>query len=286
MEKTPLGSPKQETRLLDNHQLLESVKRALEYHQTLGIRGYQRTKETEAFLTREPSQTSSPATPASPQKISPRASANTAREAQKRSQNTSSGKRDISMLTEINDDIRICSACELHQKRVFPVTSEANHQVRLLVVGDWCRIDMQDRHTEQHHFGSRESAMLIKMMEAIQLGKEQVMVTNLIKCAIPDDMQPKAESVRACFSYMHRQIAALKPEAVLAMGMVTAKTLLESSLPLSRLRGRMHSYKADDGNVYPLMPTYHPNYLLQNSEMKKATWADLQILAKHLGLLK
>lgn len=86
----------------------------------------------------------------------------------------------------------------------------------------------------------------------------------------------------ACSSYLQRQLSAASPEFICTMGMVATRTLLRQSQPLSKLRGRFHTYKAADGVEIPLLPTYHPGYLLQNPEMKTATWQDLQLLQKRL----
>jgi DNA polymerase len=126
--------------------------------------------------------------------------------------------------------------------------------------------------------------MLARMLAAINLPVAEVFITNVIKCAVPATCQPQAGHVQSCVSYLRRQIAALAPELICTMGMVAARVIVEKSQPLSRLRGRFHDYEVTPGVRIPVLTTYHPSYLLQNPEMKAATWTDLQLLAKQLGL--
>lgn len=132
-------------------------------------------------------------------------------------------------------------------------------------------------------FGLQEDQMLARMLAAIHLTAEEVFVTNIIKCGVGPGIQPQAEHIDACSSYLQRQIKATAPELICTMGMVATRALLRLSQPLSRLRGRFHIYQGSDGREIPLLPTFHPNYLLQNPEMKKATWLDLQALEKRFS---
>ena len=120
------------------------------------------------------------------------------------------------------------------------------------------------------------------MFKAIHLGEEDVFVTNVVKCAVGEERQPRAEHIGVCACHLRRQIQQLKPEMICAMGAVPTKILCDVKAPLSRLRGRLHRYVVDDTLSIPLMVTYHPSYLLANPEMKKATWVDLQLLEKKL----
>ena len=126
--------------------------------------------------------------------------------------------------------------------------------------------------------------MLQRMMTAIKLPWENVFVTNVIKCGVRSEEQPQAEHIDACSSYLLRQIRAVSPELICSMGVVATKSLLRLPQSLSQLRGRFHPFRVGDDCEIPLLPTYHPGYLLQNPEMKKATWHDLQLLEKRLAI--
>lgn len=188
-------------------------------------------------------------------------------------------KSDQHTLSEIAAEVEICSGCALSQQRpcVIPGTGNGD-KIRLLIVGHW--LSATGKSTAV--FGAEEDHMLQRMLAAINLPMESVFITNVIKCAVSPDVQPQAEHIDACSSYLVRQIAAIAPELICAMGMVATKSLLRLPQSLSQLRGRFHTYQGGDGCEIPLLPTYHPGYLLQNPEMKKATWQDLQVLEKRL----
>jgi DNA polymerase len=155
----------------------------------------------------------------------------------------------------------------------------------LLVVGDWLAVPEGLQPPTGCVFGIEQDRMLGKMIDAIKLPRTQVFVTNVIKCGIPASCQPKAEHVRACLPFLHRQIALLQPEMILAMGMIATKALLNRREPLSALRGQLHALVIRDDLKIPLIATYHPTFLLQNPEMKQATWLDLQLLGRQLGTI-
>ena len=183
---------------------------------------------------------------------------------------------------DLAQEVAVCRRCDLARERVVAVAGSGGGKVRLFVVGDW--LAMAGPMGSAMVFGPEQDRMLGRMLEAIHLPKEQVFVTNIIKCGIPQGTQPKAEHVRACYSYLQRQVAALRPELILAMGMLPARYMLKRQEPLSRLRGRLHSFDEPGLGKIPLVATYHPTFLLQNSGMKSATWADLKLVARQLGL--
>lgn len=125
--------------------------------------------------------------------------------------------------------------------------------------------------------------MVTRMMEAIQLQGDDVFVTNILKCGLPESCQPQASHLQCCLGYLRRQIAVIGPEVICSMGIIATRALLGLPQSLSQLRGRFHSYSTLDGRQIPVMPTYHPSYLLQAEEMKKETWKDLQLIQKRLA---
>jgi uracil-DNA glycosylase family 4 len=252
-----------------------AVKSLLSYHQQLGIQRYPRIDSIESFLDRASrSQTKSvlDQVPALRPKVEPSRVAEPA-------------KSPVTPV-EIAEEVAACHACELHMKRIYPVAGRGADRVRLLIVGDWLALEADGSHEAGHLFGVEQDLMLSRMLAAIQLPPEDVFVTNVIKCAIPSTEQPQASHVESCVSYLRRQILALMPEIICTMGMIAARALLERRQPLSRLRGIFHDYEVAGKVKIPVLTTYHPTYLLQNPEMKQATWADLQLLAKRLGLMQ
>lgn len=182
-------------------------------------------------------------------------------------------------LAEIAAEVRVCNSCSLSAQRLCSVPGVGSgDQIRLLLIGHW----LSGSEDSTAVFGGSEDLMLKRMLAAINLSMDQVYITNVIKCSVGSDIQPQAKHIDACSSYLKRQIAAIAPELICTMGMVATKALLRLPQPLSRLRGRFYPYISAGGVEIPLLPTYHPGYLLQNPEMKKATWLDLQALEKRL----
>jgi uracil-DNA glycosylase family 4 len=173
----------------------------------------------------------------------------------------------------------------LHQWRLFSILGKEERKTKLLIVGDWLEVPAGSETKRESKFGEEEDQMLARMLTAINLSPHQVYVTNCIKCAVSADAQPKTEHVLRCFSHLQREIKAIKPEFICAMGVIPARCLLQKSQSLSHLRGKFHEYRVAENWTIPLLATYHPKFLLQNPEMKKAAWADLQLLAKKMGLM-
>lgn len=125
--------------------------------------------------------------------------------------------------------------------------------------------------------------MLGRMLEAIHLDPADVFVTNILKCGLPASCQPAANHLHCCLSFLQRQIVAIAPVLLCSMGIIATRALLDMPQSLSQLRGRCHLYTALDGRQIPLIPTYHPSYLLQAIEMKAETWKDLQLIEQKLA---
>lgn len=251
-----------------------AVKSLLTYHQKLGIKLYPRNDDIDSFLYAashsQPDRTEEPAP-------SPRLQMARSQDSDRIQSQVKPG--------EIADEVAVCHACELHKKRIYPVAGRGGDKVRLLIVGDWLTSNAKGNLEPGHIFGVDQDLMLSRMLGAINISPAEVFTTNVIKCAIPSTEQPQASHVESCVSYLRRQIAALAPEVICTMGMIAARAVLERRQPLSRLRGRFHEYAIAEKVAIPVLTTYHPTYLLQNPEMKQATWADLQLLAKRLGLM-
>lgn len=186
-------------------------------------------------------------------------------------------------LADIVAEIKACRSCELHEKRVVPVPGRGGAKARLLIVGGWLTCPDSTALPQGTVFGLEEDRMLARMMEAIHLAPDDVLVTNILKCGLPGSCQPVAAQLQCCLPYLRRQIAVTAPELICAMGTVPTRALLDLPQSLSQLRGRFHLYTDLDGRQIPLIPTYHPSYLLQAEEMKKETWKDLQLIEKRLA---
>ncbi|MFH2122864.1 MAG: uracil-DNA glycosylase [Pseudomonadota bacterium] len=185
-------------------------------------------------------------------------------------------------LQNISTEVIECRNCDLHAGRLVSVPGRGRPQARLLIVGGWLTVPGQGLLPPGMIFGQEEDRMLSRMLEAIHLAPADVFVTNILKCGLPESSQPVAANIQCCLAYLRRQIAVIAPELICSMGIIATRALLDLPQSLSQLRGRFHSYTALDGREIPLMPTYHPSYLLQATEMKSETWKDLQLIEKKL----
>ncbi len=256
--------------------LPERLRAVLEYHRSIGIDTYPRNADMQSFLHYVP-QVAAKVEPAQHKAVVRIPSV-------ARIKSPTPAKSPVN-LADIAAEVAACHACDLHKQRLYPVPGRGADKVRLLIVGDWLAADAEGSLAPGHLFGVAQDEMLSRMLLAIKLSAGEVFLTNVIKCAVPGTCQPQATHVQSCVSFLRRQIVALQPEVICTMGMVAARAVLERSQPLSRLRGQFHAYEVAKDRTIPVIATYHPTYLLQNPEMKQATWADLQLLAKKMGLV-
>ncbi len=185
-------------------------------------------------------------------------------------------------MIDIVDEVCSCSGCVLHTKRLLSVPGKGGEHPKLLIVGGWLTGEEGAIIPTGGILGQEEDGMVLRMLSAIRLPPEDAFVTNVIKCAVPLTCQPSAENIHTCFSFLLRQIIALSPEVICTMGIAATKALLKNTQPLSQLRGKFYPFALSDQKSIPVIPTYDPTFLLRNPEFKKATWEDLQSIAKLL----
>ena len=164
-----------------------------------------------------------------------------------------------------------CTACaELCKTRTQTVFGVGNTSAEWLVIGEAPGAE-EDRQGEP--FVGRAGQLLNAMLLAIGLPREQVFIANILKCRPPGNRDPKPEEVSRCLPYLSNQIALLKPRIILAVGRIAAQNLLATDAPLTRLRGKLHSFGEP---ATPLVVTYHPAYLLRTPSDKRKAWEDLK----------
>jgi len=162
-----------------------------------------------------------------------------------------------------------CDRCELHKQRTQAVFGVGDRAARWLVIDEAPGAD-EDRQGEP--FVGRAGKLLNNMLLAIGLKREQVYITNIVKCRPPGNREPAAEEAQSCAPYLARQIALIKPKLILAVGRVAAQNLLKSDRPVGTMRGKRFFY---DETEIPIVVTYHPAYLLRSPQEKRKAWQDL-----------
>jgi DNA polymerase len=187
----------------------------------------------------------------------------------------------------IREDLGDCTRCALHkQGRKQIVFGVGNPNAELLFVGEGPGAD-EDEQGEP--FVGRSGQLLTNMIRAMGLSREQVYIANIVKCRPPGNRAPEREESETCSPFLMRQIAAIKPKVVVALGAVAAKTLLAMSASMVQLRGRFYDFKPagvrdPDWDGCKLAVTYHPAFLLRDPRQKGEAWKDLQMVMRELGL--
>lgn len=233
----------------------------MQFHEFLGIKTYPRTPAIDKFLdlaglhNENIRQGTGPTTPSTRQAVSPIA------------------------LDDLQTELGNCSRCPLHKGRTNIVCGEGSARAPLFIAGDWPGPD-DDRLATP--FSGEPGDLLDKMLKAIKLERKDVFLTHIIKCCPPANRNPGPVEVKACLPYLYRQIEVISPKFICAMGPLATQTLLKTNEPFLRLRGRIYHYSSIGGRDIPLLPTFHPGFLLKNPEMKKASWNDLQLIERKL----
>ncbi|HUL81291.1 MAG TPA: uracil-DNA glycosylase [Gammaproteobacteria bacterium] len=166
-------------------------------------------------------------------------------------------------------EVRACTRCGLHKTRTQTVFGVGRRDAELLVIGEAPGAD-EDRQGEP--FVGRAGQLLNAMLRAINLPRKEVYIANILKCRPPGNRDPQPDEASTCTPYLSRQIALVRPRAILAVGRIAAQWLLQSDAPIGRLRGRVFQY-GEAGT--PLIVTYHPAYLLRSPLAKATAWTDL-----------
>lgn len=174
----------------------------------------------------------------------------------------------------VAESVARCTRCPLHATASNPVPGEGNPNADLVVVGE---APGANEDASGRPFVGAAGQLLTKILEAINLRREDVFICNVLKHRPPDNRNPLPNEVEACSPYLVRQIELIKPKAILALGLFAAQTLLNTKLPLIRLRESVHQYYG-----IPLIVTYHPAALLRNPNWKRPTWEDVKLARRIL----
>jgi DNA polymerase len=167
---------------------------------------------------------------------------------------------------EIGPECSRCKLCGLGRRQI--VFGVGNPRARLMFVGEAPGED-EDRQGEP--FVGRAGQLLTKIIEAIGLTRDQVYIANVIKCRPPGNRNPEPDEVSTCEPYLFRQIDVIKPQVIVPLGKFAAQSLLKTTDPITRLRGRTFQYRGAS-----LIPTFHPAYLLRNPSSKREVWEDMK----------
>ena len=173
-------------------------------------------------------------------------------------------------LVAIRTDLGDCTRCKLHgQGRKQIVYGVGNPQARLMFVGE---APGAEEDVQGEPFVGRAGQLLTKIIESINLQRSDVYIANVLKCRPPGNRNPEPDEVSTCEPFLNRQIDAIRPKVIVALGTFAAQALLKSDTPISRLRGRVHEFR---GGIM-LVPTFHPAFLLRSPDRKRDVWEDMK----------
>jgi len=180
------------------------------------------------------------------------------------------------LLEELQKEALACSRCSLAQTRGKLVFGAGDSRARLMFIGEAPGFH-EDR--TGIPFVGKAGQLLTKIIQAIGLTREQVYIANILKCRPPENRNPTVEESINCYPFLARQIEIIRPEVIVALGGVSGKKLLKTTLSTGRLRGEFRDFQGTK-----LMVTYHPAYLLRNPADKRKTWEDMKKVRDFLGL--
>jgi uracil-DNA glycosylase family 4 len=171
-------------------------------------------------------------------------------------------------LTEVRKELGECKRCKLHRTRRHIVFGEGNERAQLVFIGEGPGGD-EDR--QGRPFVGKAGQLLTRIINAIGLTREEVYITNVIKCRPPHNRNPQQDEIATCEPFLNRQLEIIQPKIICALGTFAAQTLLRTDEKISQLRGRVFLCRG-----IKMIPTYHPAFLLRNPHKKRETWEDMK----------
>jgi uracil-DNA glycosylase family 4 len=179
---------------------------------------------------------------------------------------------------EIERQVRECRLCPLHKLRTRAVPGEGNWAAELMFIGE---APGRDEDEQGRPFVGRAGQLLRKIIGAMTFREEEVYITNVVKCRPPENRVPHREEVEACFRYLVRQIELIRPKVIVTLGKTPTEHFVPGRAGMGELRGRFGDYQG-----LPVMPTFHPSYLIRNEgnrELRRMVWEDMQKVMALLG---
>lgn len=178
----------------------------------------------------------------------------------------------------LHKEICDCVKCSLGHTRTKFVFGVGNPNADLMFIGE---APGADEDAQGLPFVGRAGQLLTKIIEAMEMKREDVYICNILKCRPPNNRRPAPEESESCTPYLNKQIELVKPKFIICLGLTSAQWLLKTNMSLGSLRGKFHNYRG-----IQLIVTYHPAALLRNPEWKKPTWEDMKMFKTAYDSLK
>lgn len=181
-------------------------------------------------------------------------------------------------LQAVTKQVLECRLCPLARTRTKSVPGEGNPKTELMFVGE---APGHDEDVQGRPFVGRAGQLLTKIIEAMSFRREDVYITNVVKCRPPENRTPVREEVEKCGPYLASQIEIIRPKVIVSLGKSATDFFIRSSKGMTQIRGEFYEYRG-----IPVMPTFHPSYVLRQEnikDVKKQVWQDMQKVMKLLG---
>ena len=175
---------------------------------------------------------------------------------------------------DIWNDIGECVRCPLHAERTHIVNTDGSHKARLMFVGE---APGADEDAQARPFVGRAGQLLVRIIEAMGLKREEVLIGNVNRCRPPQNRAPTIDEAKTCKPFLLREIAIVKPEVIVVLGNTAMKNLLDTKEGITKLRGKFQDYRG-----IKVMPTFHPAYLLRDPSKKREAWEDMKMVRDYL----
>ncbi len=180
----------------------------------------------------------------------------------------SSGSDKTDSLKALERQVVACTRCPLYRTRTHHVFGDGDINARLVFIGE---APGREEDLQGKPFVGSAGQLLTKMIEAMGLRREDVYICNVLKDRPPNNRIPQPDEIEACRPYLLEQLAIIQPQVICTLGAIAAKALLGTEISITRVRGQRHEFEG-----MPVIPTFHPAYLLRNPDAKKLVWQDLK----------
>ncbi len=187
-------------------------------------------------------------------------------------------KNDYLSLNDLMLNVKNCQECELAKTRNKVVFGKGNDNSEILIIGE---APGKEEDLTAEPFVGRAGKLLTEILLSIKLTRDDVYITNTVKCRPPENRNPNNDEIESCASNLDQQIELISPKVIILLGKVAAERILHSSEPMASLRKKIHFYK--NTNI-PTLVFYHPAYLLRSPSEKSKVWDDILFMREHINV--
>jgi len=186
------------------------------------------------------------------------------------------GQSTMITLEDVRKELGDCKRCKLHRGRKTIVFGEGNEKATLMLIGEG---PGYDEDVQGRPFVGKAGQLLTKILQSINLPREEVYIANIIKCRPPQNRNPEPDEIQSCHPFLMKQINVIQPKIICALGTFSAQTLLKTETKITALRGKLFDLEG-----IKVIPTYHPAFLLRNPDKKREVWEDMKKIVELMGL--